>query len=159
MPAGSTSPSTAQTLSRLPLGSLNSPSATNSPVTLVPTSSANSRCAASSGSSPSSNRPLGIDQAPSSFFAQNGPPGWTRKISTAMSRRRNSSSPALFSGTGDARDDEIALDGEAVPFVHRDLAVEDQRVGPGVAGRFREVDAAAVVFRIEVAIDETRLGV
>ena len=43
--------------------------------------------------------------------------------------------------------------------VDRHFAVEDQRVGAGVARRFREVDAAAVVLGIEVAVDEARLGV
>ena len=44
--------------------------------------------AASRGSSPSSGSPFGIDHAPRSFFAQNGPPGWTRKTSRPSPRRR-----------------------------------------------------------------------
>jgi len=53
----------------------------NSPLQEMPNSSSNSRLAASKGSSSSVNSPLGIDQAPKSFFAQNGPPGWTKKTS------------------------------------------------------------------------------
>src|SRR6185312_975109 len=50
---------------------------------------------ASHGSSPSANSPLRIDHAPSSFFAQNGPPGCAIRTSTAPSRTRYGSSPAL----------------------------------------------------------------
>ena len=32
--------------------------------------------------------PFGIDQAPSSFFAQNGPPGWTSRTCTPCGRLR-----------------------------------------------------------------------
>ena len=39
--------------------------------------------------------PLEIDHAPRSFFAQNGPPGRTNKISSRRWRRRYISSPAL----------------------------------------------------------------
>jgi hypothetical protein len=45
------------------------------PKRVQPASSRNSRCAATAGSSPAPISPLGIDQAPSSLFRQNGPPG------------------------------------------------------------------------------------
>src|SRR5215472_19284723 len=51
--------------------------------------------AAASGSSPGSNSPLGIDQAPRSFFAQNGPPGCTRNTSSFRSRNLCIKRPAL----------------------------------------------------------------
>jgi hypothetical protein len=40
--------------------------------------------------------PLGMDQTPRSFFAQKGPPGWTRNTSIFPSRNRYRSNPALF---------------------------------------------------------------
>ena len=43
-------------------------------------------------------RPWGIDQAPSSFFAQNGPPGWPISTSTTPSVTRYRSRPALSLG-------------------------------------------------------------
>src|SRR5207249_1373635 len=63
-----------------------------------------SRCAAASGSSPAGNSPLGIDQAPSSFFAQNGPPGCTRSTSGSPSLRRNIRRPALVFAISFLRD-------------------------------------------------------
>ena len=68
------------------LGRLLGVSLRKSPAISCPVSSRNSRLAASSGSSPGSGSPLGIDQA--SFFAQNGPPGCTRKSSMPPSLRR-----------------------------------------------------------------------
>ena len=62
--------------------------ARNPPVIANPVSSASSRLAASKGSSPSLNSPFGIDHAPRSFFAQSGPPGWTRNTSSTSPRRR-----------------------------------------------------------------------
>ena len=47
----------------------------------VPVSSSNSRSADARGSSSSPYSPLGIDHAPSSFLAQNGPPGCTSRTS------------------------------------------------------------------------------
>ncbi len=63
--------------------------------TTNPCSSSTSRRAAASSSSPSSTSPFGIDQAPASFFAQNGPPGWTSSTSSRPSFRRKISNPAL----------------------------------------------------------------
>src|SRR5262245_54089640 len=68
----------------------------NSPVTDRPVSSANSRLAASSGTSSGSNSPLGIDQAPRSFLAQKGPPICATRTSTIPRRRRYINIPALF---------------------------------------------------------------
>ncbi len=93
--AGSQSPSIAQARTCLPPVCLTSPSAMNFPSGTKPVSSANSRCAASNGSSLSLYSPLGIVQAPKSFYAQNGPPGWTRKTSIWSSFRRNIRIPAL----------------------------------------------------------------
>ncbi len=65
--------STAYAVILLPLDCLIVPSATRSPTGKGdPISSRNSRAAATSGSSPSSYSPLGIDQPRSSFLAQNG---------------------------------------------------------------------------------------
>jgi hypothetical protein len=65
-----------------------------------PNSSVNSRFAASSGSSKSSNSPFGIVHAPSSLLSQNGPPGWTRRTSIPepFGTSRYKSNPALFLG-------------------------------------------------------------
>ncbi len=68
----------------------------NAPSTAMPVSSRNSRFAASMRSSLSSARPLGIDQAPASFFAQNGPPGWTSRTSIPAGRLRKRRMPALI---------------------------------------------------------------
>src|SRR6185369_15362639 len=65
------------------------------PLSATPVSSVNSRRASASGSSPASSSPFAIDQAPASFFAQYGPPGWTRKNSGARPIRRKRRSPAL----------------------------------------------------------------
>src|SRR5438045_887329 len=67
----------------------------NSPSGLDPVSSSNSLFAASSGSSPSSYSPFGIDHAPWSFFFQKGPPGWTRNTCKSAPHLLNISSPAL----------------------------------------------------------------
>ena len=61
-------------------------------------SSANSRLAPSGLSSPSVMIPFGIDHAPLSFLAQNGPPGCTRKTSRPLPERRYIKSPALVCG-------------------------------------------------------------
>ena len=50
------------------------------------------------GSSPSTYSPFGIDHAPSSLRAQNGPPGWPISTSTPPSVTRYSSRPALSFG-------------------------------------------------------------
>src|SRR5262249_6681504 len=95
----SNAPSTAQACTSLPRGCLNTPSAVNGPVGgACPVSSSNSRLAAVNASSPSSNRPFGIDHAPSSFFAQNGPPGCTSSTSTTPPWRRYINRPALCCG-------------------------------------------------------------
>src|SRR5580704_13744652 len=96
--AGSKSPSHAQAAMVLLLGCLCAPRSRNAPATVMPVSSRNSRLAAARRSSPSSARPLGIDHAPSSFFAQNGPPGWTSITSRPAGRRRNNKIPALSFG-------------------------------------------------------------
>src|SRR5687768_6643010 len=72
-------------------------SSINFPLTAIPVSSSNSRCAAFRGSSPSSNSPFGTDQAPTSLFFQKGPPGCTRKYSVLSDERRYNNKPALFS--------------------------------------------------------------
>src|SRR5579884_1504370 len=59
-------------------------------------SSANSRRAAATRLSPDSTKPLGMVQAPSSFLAQNGPPGWASRTSSWF-RRRKATIPALIS--------------------------------------------------------------
>src|SRR6476469_9637594 len=64
----------------------------NGAVIANPISSANSRRAASSAGSGSANSPLGIDHAPSSRRAQNGPPGCTSSTSPDDLR---SNTPAL----------------------------------------------------------------
>src|ERR1700730_8511808 len=70
----------------------------HSPSATKPVSSRNSRLAASSGSSPGSNSPLGIDHAPSSLFTQNGPPGCTKNTSREPHLFRYNSRPALSLG-------------------------------------------------------------
>src|SRR4051794_7089611 len=94
--SASASPASAQAVTTLPLRWRTSPRSTSSPSGGgEPSSSANSRSAHARASSPSSYSPLGIDQAPASFFAQNGPPGWTSSTSRSPSRRRWSRIPAL----------------------------------------------------------------
>jgi len=79
--------STAQASITLPPEIVAGSRATKSPSIAWPVSSWNSRSAARSGFSSGSISPLGIDQAPSSLFFQNGPPGWTRN-SSGSSRQR-----------------------------------------------------------------------
>ena len=86
--AASRSPSTAQAVTTLPPAWRTGVSGRNGPSTLNPVSSRNSRRAASSGVSPGSWPPLGIDQAPMSLRDQNGPPGWTSSTSSPPGRRR-----------------------------------------------------------------------
>ena len=94
--AASTSPSTAQACTTLPdfcriwPSSVSGPSGGASPV-----SSANSRRASATGSSPGSISPLMTVQCPSSFRAKNGPPGWPSSTSRCPSRRRHGRRPAL----------------------------------------------------------------
>src|SRR5215467_4758794 len=61
----------------------------------TPSSSSNSRCATSSGSSPDSYSPFGIDQAASFFLDQNGPPGCTSRNSMPPAPSRYIRIPAL----------------------------------------------------------------
>jgi len=98
--SGSKSPSTAQALTRLPPAWTISPNGWNSPCGRVPVSSSNSRRATASGSSPSAYSPFGIDQAPRSFLAQNGPPGWTSSTEMSGPARRYIKRPALRLGMG-----------------------------------------------------------
>src|SRR5215472_19106698 len=95
---GEQSPSNAQAEITFPPDCFVWSSAMNFPSALIPVSSSNSRFAASSGSSPSSYSPLGIDHAPASFFFQNGPPGCTRNTCKFNSRRLYINSPALLFG-------------------------------------------------------------
>ena len=75
----------AQALTTLPPRWRTSPSTTRpSAGGRWPVSSSNSRRATASGSSPSPCSPLGIDQAPTSRLAHNGPPGCTSSTSTAL---------------------------------------------------------------------------
>src|SRR5438128_6763309 len=92
---GSQSPSTAQAWTTLPLRCVIGISGMNGPWARQPVSSSNSRCAAASGASPLGNSPLGIDHAPSSSFAQNGPPGCTSSSSGSPVLRRTIRRPAL----------------------------------------------------------------
>src|SRR3954451_633534 len=55
--------------------------------------------AAASGSSSGSYSPFGIDQAPSSLRAQNGPPGWTSRTSVPPLRCRRMPALGSFEGT------------------------------------------------------------
>ena len=71
------------------------PSASAGPAAVKPVSSANSRRATASGSSSASISPFGIDQAPRSLRAKNGPPGWTSRTSTPFGVERCSRIPAL----------------------------------------------------------------
>jgi len=92
---GSRSPSNAQARTIFPAVCSISPRSMKSPSTPRPISSRNSRLAAASGSSLSKYSPFGIDQAPASFFAQYGPPGWTSRTSNPEATRRNKRIPAL----------------------------------------------------------------
>src|SRR6266702_7834510 len=82
-----------------------------------PVSSLNSRCAATQASSSSKYSPFGMDHALSSFFAQNGPPGWTSNSSILLACLRYSTMPALSLGiTG------FALSVQLMRFdIHRNL--------------------------------------
>ena len=96
--AGSNSPATAKAVTCLPPGCTISPRLRNLVGPLIgrrPSSSVNSRMATASGSSPSSYSPLGIDQAPSSLFAQSGPPGCTSRSSHDCGEPRCIKIPAL----------------------------------------------------------------
>jgi len=85
---------------RFPDFCLISPKPKNGSDEEIEVSSSNSRLAASRCSSPGSTSPFGIDQAPSSFPAQNGPPGCTRKTSRTEETYRYINNPALTCGTG-----------------------------------------------------------
>ena len=70
-----------------------------------PVSSTNSRRATSNGSSPGSISPFRTPQAPASFLAKNGPPGWPSSTSRTSSCFRHKRTPALlrpgaFTGLG-----------------------------------------------------------
>src|SRR5690606_22894331 len=65
-----------------------------------PVSSRNSRLAVSRGSSSASTRPLITDQAPSSFPAQNGPPGWAMRTSRAWRKREGRMPAEITAGLG-----------------------------------------------------------
>ena len=95
MEAASMSPSTAHALMIFPPGCLAGVSSRPRPINSDPVSSKNSRLATEKALSPSRYSPLGIDHAPSSFLAQNGPPGWRINTSSRASRRRYSTIPAL----------------------------------------------------------------
>ena len=88
VPSRSRSPRTANAVMTLPLGCLTGAKSMRGPAgAFLPSSSSNSRCAAVHGSSPSVYSPLGIDQAPSSLRAQNGPPGMTDEHFEVRRRR------------------------------------------------------------------------
>src|SRR5262245_7993735 len=97
--AGSKSPSSAKAVTTLRPGCVTSPSGRSSPRGRIPVSSSNSRSATSSGFSASEYSPFGIDQAPRSFLAQNGPPGCTSRSSRPCAPRRYIRMPALRFGT------------------------------------------------------------
>src|SRR6476620_5218880 len=99
VPSRSRSPRTANAVMTLPLGCFNGAKSMRGPSGAgLPSSSANSRCATVHGSSPSTYSPFGIDHAPSSLRAQNGPPGWPISTSMPPSVTRYSSRPALSFG-------------------------------------------------------------
>src|SRR5579859_7082306 len=93
--AGSQSPSTAQALTIFPPDCFTAPKSSSFPCAINAVSSKNSRLAASNGSSSAAYSPFGIDHAPRSFFAQKGPPGWTRNTSAWPCRLLYINSPAL----------------------------------------------------------------
>src|SRR5213080_17737 len=93
--AGSKSPSSAQAVTILRPAWTTSPRGRNSPCGRAPVSSSNSRFATASASSPCKYSPFGIDHAPVSFLAQNGPPGCMSKTSMSAPRRLNIRMPAL----------------------------------------------------------------
>ncbi len=66
-----------------------------------PVSSRNSRRAVANKVSSLTGSPLGIDQAPSSLFLKNGPPGWQSSNCKLASRIRYINRPAL------TRDDDV----------------------------------------------------
>ena len=92
--AGSYAPANAHAWIIFPLLSLTDPNVWKGSVGSIPVSSLNSRFAASSSSSVDSVSPLGMVQAPSSFFYQKGPPGWTRKNSSSTCSVRYINRPA-----------------------------------------------------------------
>ena len=94
--SGLRSPSLAQMMMFFLLDCRNSPRLIRSDYGgFIPVSSSNSRSAASSGFSPGSSSPLGIDQPGLSLFAHSGPPMWAMKTSSFFSRMRKTRSPAL----------------------------------------------------------------
>src|SRR5215472_4167462 len=96
--AGSKSPSSAHAVTILPPACTTSPRGRNLPSGRAPVSSWNSRLATASASSPCAYSPFGMDQAPASLLAQNGPPGCISKTSISPSRRLNIKIPALRLG-------------------------------------------------------------
>ena len=76
------------TSTSLPAFCRTTPRGVKGPLGCTPVSSSNSRRATATGSSPSPYSPLGIDQAPASRLAHNGPPGCTSSTSTPPWRRR-----------------------------------------------------------------------
>src|ERR1700742_169730 len=108
--AASRSPGTANAVTTLPPACLNGAKSMRGPAGgTEPTSSSNSRCAAAHGSSSCVYSPFGIDQAPSSLRAQNGPPGCAIRTSTTPSRIRYSSRPALSLGTSSHSDRALQI--------------------------------------------------
>ena len=87
--SASMSPSSAHAVTTLPLFWRTSPRSTSvtvgEPVSRAPRRTRAARRPA--GPRRRSYSPFGIDQAPMSFFAQNGPPGWTSSTSSARPRR------------------------------------------------------------------------
>ena len=94
--SASRSPSTAQAVTSLPPFWRTLPrSASSAGDSAVPVSSSNSRSAHACASSSSPYSPFGIDQAPASLRAQNGPPGCTIRTCGSPSTSRYSRMPAL----------------------------------------------------------------
>ena len=100
----------------------------------VPVSSSNSRSAHARGSSSGSYSPLGIDHAPRSFLAQNGPPGCTSSTSGPPSRdavqHDAGAAPSRHRLARGLRDVDAEVGGDEV--LHR-LAPADQAPVPVVA--------------------------
>src|ERR1035441_6772225 len=95
---GSQSLANAHAWTILPLFWVIGVNSTNGPCALKPSSSSNSRLAASSPSSPGWISPFGIDQMPASFAFHSGPPGCTSRNSNSSPCTRYMTRPALAFG-------------------------------------------------------------
>ncbi len=122
----SRSASMAKACTVFPLFCLTGASATKSPAATRFVSSVNSRRAVATRSldRPGSTRPLGIVQAPSSFLAQNGPPGCPSRTSNSLTRR-NTTSPALISAVRG-----IGRSAISCGYLPQDILCRSCQIGP-----------------------------